>query len=262
MPDSLVPYKIDDLFTVMKKLLDPNRGCPWDLKQTPKSIAPFAIEEAHELAEALEAGDENLIKEELGDLLLQVVFQSCLAERDNRFTFEGVLRAICTKLIRRHPHVFANVKVADSEEVLKNWDLIKREEKSSKPKRVFDIPLALPALQRSQKIGDKTKALKFDWNDSSEVLAKVEEEFLELKEALLSGDILHSEEELGDLFFVLAQLARHLKLEAETVARKANQKFERRFLKMLDLCRADRNDFESLNSTEKESLWERAKKVL
>jgi len=263
MSDLNKPRHFIDLVQVMDTLLAPN-GCPWDREQTPQSLVPYAIEEAHELAEAVENNDLEGTKEELGDLLLQVVFHCALAKRDGAFTLEDVIEAICTKLVRRHPHVFGEnkINVKDSSEVLKNWTRIKNEEKemakTQKPKG-FGIPLSLPALQRAQKIGDKTKSLKFDWDNPKEVFVKAEEEFGELKNALGSGDKGHIEEELGDVFFVLAQLARHLKLEAETVARGGNRKFEKRFEKLMDLAKIKKLDFSKLSNEEKEKLWEEIK---
>jgi tetrapyrrole methylase family protein/MazG family protein len=190
---------VEDLQKIMVKLLSPE-GCPWDREQSPKTLAPFAIEEAFELAEAIEKNDLNGIKEELGDVLLQVIFHSTLAQNAKQFTLEDVIETVCTKLIRRHPHVFGDAKVKDSDEVLKNWTEIKKEEKKDKKEIGFGIPVGLPALQRAQKIGDKTKTLKFDWDTAEAVMAKVDEEILELKEALASGDLKHTEEELGDVF--------------------------------------------------------------
>jgi tetrapyrrole methylase family protein/MazG family protein len=254
---------IEDLFKIMEALLAPN-GCPWDLEQTPQTLAKYAIEEAHELAEALEKNDTSSIKEELGDVLLQVVFHCCLAKNAGQFTFEDVVKTICEKLVRRHPHVFGDTKVSGSEEVLKNWDVIKKAEKGSlkKSDAEFDIPKSLPALQRAQKIGDKTKNLKFDWQNSTEVFSKVKEEFEELQEALNStheNKIDEISEELGDLFFVLAQLARHLKLDAETVARAANRKFEGRFKKLFELAETKGINYYKLSSNEKELLWREVK---
>lgn len=251
---SLVP-----LVNVMQKLLAPG-GCPWDREQTHKTLAPYAIEEAFELADAIENGKTEDMKEELGDFLFQVVFHAELARKEGIFTLDEVVKTVSDKLIHRHPHVFGTVEVKNSEEVLKNWDKIKQAEKKNKAKSVFEIPVALPALQRAQKIGQKTKNLKFDWNNATEVLQKVEEEFAELKEALNSGESAHIEEELGDVFFVLAQLARHLQLEAETVARKGNQKFEKRFEKLLQLAKKKNLDFIPLPTEEKEKLWEEVKR--
>jgi len=256
------PLHINDLASIMERLLSPD-GCPWDLEQTPKTLTPFAIEEAHELAEAVERNDIEATKEELGDLLMQVIFQAALAQRKGQFTLEDVIEGICTKLIRRHPHVFGNAKVKDSNEVLKNWGEIKKKEKENKKKedKVFNIPLSLPSLQRAQKIGEKTKSLNFDWHSAEEVFVKVEEEFHELKAAFKSGNKNHMEEELGDTFFVLAQLARHLKLEAETVARGGNRKFEDRFHKLLQRAASKNLDFNTLTNSEKEVLWEDIKEI-
>lgn len=253
-------HTINDLVQIMDRLLAPG-GCPWDREQTPKTLVPFAIEEAHELAEAIEKDDLAGIKEELGDLLLQVVFHCALVRNKGLFTLEDVIEGICSKLVRRHPHVFADDKVENSDEVLKNWNRIKGQEKSKLgPKPTFDVPLSLPALQRAQKIGDKTKNLKFDWENPAQVLDKVEEEMGELKDALKSGQKAHAEEELGDVFFVLAQLARHLKFEAESVARAGNRKFEKRFDKMMALVKSRGLDFAVLSTEEKESIWQEIKR--
>jgi tetrapyrrole methylase family protein/MazG family protein len=259
------------LFDIMDRLLAP-AGCPWDREQTPQTLAKYVIEESHELVEAIENNDTAGTIEELGDVLFQVVFHCRLAEKQGSFNFEQVVDTVCQKLIRRHPHVFAETKVTGTDEVLKNWDLIKKEEKKSSPKSAvnsefkFQIPLSLPALQRAQKIGDKTKVLQFDWQDSDEVLLKVDEELGELKEALKEGrdqksqkNDAHVAEELGDLLFVLAQLARHLKLDAEGVARNANRKFEARFEKLGELASLKNLDYHNLSSAEKEALWEEVK---
>lgn len=242
---------------VMDKLLSPE-GCPWDKEQTAQSLAPYVIEEAHELAQALDQNDLPNIREELGDVLFQVIFHSALGSRNGTFTFEEVVENVCTKLIRRHPHVFGDKTVSGSDEVLKNWEEIKKQEKQGKQK-TFDIPQGMPALQRAHKIGSKTKKLKFDWEKPEEVLAKVEEEFDEFREAFRSKNAQATEEELGDLLFSLAQMARHLNLDAETVGRKANTKFEDRFEKMLQIAKDENQDFDALTLDEKEALWEKAK---
>lgn len=257
MPEQNKTHCINDLVKIMETLLG-SGGCPWDREQTPQSLAPFAIEEAFELAEALEEGDANAIKEELGDLLLQVIFHCELAQKARLFTLEDVIKTVCAKLIRRHPHVFGQKgDPLTSEDVLKNWNKIKESEKSKK--KGFGIPVPLPALQRAQKIGGKTKDLKFDWTNAQDVLLKLDEEIDELKEAIAQKKKNHVEEELGDVFFVLSQLARHLKLEAETAARKANQKFEKRFMRMLELTEEKNIKFSELDPTEKEALWEQVK---
>jgi len=235
--------EFDALLNVVKALRGPE-GCPWDKEQTPETLAPYALEEAYELAEAIEEGDPEKIKEELGDVLLQVILHAHIAQQENKFSISDVIEGICSKLVRRHPHVFAEVKVKDSTEVLKNWEEIKSQEKSARYRDRFSIPVHLPALQRSGKMGDKTNKLNFDWNNALHVFEKVEEEFIELKEALglkrkhkknqkkSKMKLSHVKEELGDLLFSLAQLARHLKSEPEQILRDANRKFEKRFFKM------------------------------
>lgn len=251
--------KLEDLVQVMDKLLSPN-GCPWDREQTPQSLAPFAIEEAHELAEALESKKTEHIKEELGDLMFQVVFHSGLAKRLGQFELGDVIQGICEKLIRRHPHVFGDAKVKDATEVLANWEQIKQKEKANEDKKPFDIPPALPALQRAQKIGEKTKRLKFDWQTPDDVFLKVEEEFGELKEALTEKDEKHAQEELGDLLFVLVQFARLRNWDAETILRRANTKIVSRIEKLLELAKTRNLDFNKISDDEKEKLWTEIKK--
>ncbi len=252
---------LQKLVDVMEKLLAPG-GCPWDREQTHKTLAPYAIEEAYELAEAIQMEDSAGIKEELGDFMFQAIFHSALGARDGKFTLAEVIDGVSEKLIRRHPHVFAATQVKDSDEVIKNWDEIKKAEKkaANKPKKTFDIPLALPSLQRSQKIGDKTKTLKFDWTKPSEVLEKLHEEVTELEEAIEIGKLPEIQEEMGDVFFVLAQLARHLKFDAETAARNANLKFEKRFEKMLALAEKQNLVFAEMTTQQKEELWQEIKK--
>jgi tetrapyrrole methylase family protein/MazG family protein len=254
-PNSL--RHIEDLKAIMNGLLSKD-GCPWDREQTPKSITPNMIEEAHELVEAIENDDLKAIKEELGDVLLQVVFQSAMFEGQGKFNFDDVVEGICTKLVTRHPHVFGDVKANNSAEALKSWNTAKSKEKKSTDS-FFGIPQALPALSRAHKIGTKTTSLKFDWEGPEGALEKVVEEMEELKQAYSSGDKKHTEEELGDLFFALAQFARHLKLEAETVARAANRKFETRFKKLLERATAQNLDFNLLSFDDKEKLWQQVK---
>lgn len=253
-------YHISDLEDVMQKLLAPG-GCPWDREQTHQSLAPYAIEEAHELAEAIEKNDVQGIKEELGDFMFQVIFHCALGKKAKKFDLSDVIETVCKKLIYRHPHVFAKTKVKNSDEVLKNWNILKnKEKKKTSQSEIFEIPIQLPALQRAQKIGDKTKNLKFDWNHPDEVLEKVIEEVNELKAAYVTQNKKHIEEELGDVFFVLAQFARHLKLEAETVARKGNRKFEDRFARLLKLASKRKLEFANLSQAKKELLWQQIKK--
>lgn len=240
-------------------------GCPWDKEQTHRTLTPFAIEEAHELAEAIERGDEAEMISELGDLLLQIVLHSEIGRQESRFNIHDVIYAISEKMVRRHPHVFADTKVADSNEVLDNWSAIKAQEKKkfdADEAMRFDVSLSMPALTRSQKIGDKTKRLRFDWQNANEVLAKVEEELTEVKDELKSGDKDRLEHEIGDLLFSVAQLARHVGLEAEQTLRTANARFEKRFFTMRKQIKRAGRDYDALTSAELEEAWQKVKRDL
>lgn len=260
---------ISSLVEIVAQLRGP-AGCPWDKEQTHESLTQYAIEETHELVEAIEIPaspfKDSKIKEELGDVLFQVILHSQLASERGAFTLEDVIASISEKLIRRHPHVFADTEVADSAEVIRNWEKIKKEEKE-KAQDTNDSPYALnvpplPALQRAYKIGKRTEKLQFDWEDTDGVMLKVEEELTELREALDSESDTEIEHELGDVFFSLAQLGRHLKMEPEQVLRRANLRFEGRFNKMVELARSEGKDWGHLTLEEKESYWQKAKKLL
>ena len=215
----------------MKRLHDPD-GCPWDREQSHKSLKPYLLEETYEVLEAIESGSDDHMTEELGDLLLQIVFHSEIAARDDRFTIEDIIGGIIDKLIRRHPHVFGNVTVDGSEQVLKNWEEIKRSEKRGKKDggSVLDgLPKDLPALIKARRIQEKVSRVGFDWERTEEVMLKVEEELRELKEANEKRDICAIEEELGDLLFAVANLARFVSLCPEDALRKTIDKFQRRF---------------------------------
>jgi len=268
-PDNLKEFSA--LLKVVEFLRGPD-GCPWDKEQTHQSLTRFAIEEAFELGEAIDSGDQSELVGELGDLLLQVVLHSEIARQEKRFDIHDVIATLNEKMIRRHPHVFGDVKVKNSGEVLANWSQIKAEEKGTK-EFAFDIPAALPALIRSQKIGEKTEKIGFDWDSASAVWEKVKEETGELERELHSlsdaesshdshANLKRIEGEIGDAFFSLAQLARHLDLDAEQCARKANARFEARFAKMRELVKAAGKKWESLGADEKEKFWQSAKREL
>lgn len=253
------------LFEIVEKLRGPN-GCPWDKEQTHKSLAAFAIEESHELAEILysEPGPETdlKMKEELGDVLFQVVLNTTMAHERNAFSIEDVLEGICEKLIRRHPHVFSDSVASTPEEVIANWQAIKAQEKAAKGIHKDPISLnvpPLPALMRAQKIGKQTEKLKFDWHDVYGALEKVKEEINEFQEALESNQQADIEHELGDTLFSLTQLARHLKLDAEDALQKANRRFEDRFEKMVKLIRANSLNWDQMTLEEKDEFWKQAK---
>ncbi len=267
--------KFDALLEVVKALRS-QEGCPWDKEQTHHSLTPFAIEEAFELADAIEQGDRNEVVSELGDLLLQVALHSEIARASTdpkmQFTITDVIRSINEKMVRRHPHVFALESAQDADEVLQNWAEIKRKEKEGKKKEGkkkeegFGIPPNLPALMRSQKIGSKTKSANFDWKTPREVIEKIEEELSEVKEALTAFEKnpdlkLPLENELGDLLFCCAQLARHLKSDAEQALRVANLRFEKRFFKMFELAKTEPGKEPKPSQEQLEELWKEVKKL-
>ena len=260
MPTSPTELKsFSALMEIVATLRGPN-GCPWDKEQTHQSLTPFAIEEVFEFVEAVERSDNHEMKEELGDVLFQVALHAQLASERNAFTIEDVLVALNSKMIRRHPHVFGNEKASTSEEVLANWEIIKKQEKSQKKTAEhFEIPAALPALQRSFKIGKKTQKSGFDWPEASAVKDKVLEELKEVDESIIDKDDEKVAEELGDLLFSVAQYVRHLGHEPESCLRLANRKFERRYFSMLEMCRLKNISFESLSLAEKEDLWIKVK---
>ncbi len=257
--------KIESLVEIVAALRAPD-GCPWDKEQTHESLTQYAIEETFELVEAIEApvssaSRDQKIKDELGDVLFQVLLHSQLASERGAFTLADVIENVAEKLVRRHPHVFGDVKVADAAEVVKNWEEIKKREQGAKPDYALKVP-PLPALQRAYKIGKRTEKYKFDWENVDGVMLKVEEEFDELREALDNDVESEIEHELGDVLFSLAQLGRHLKMEPEQVLRKGNARFEERFNKMVEFASADGKDWGALSVEEKEGYWLRAKDAL
>jgi tetrapyrrole methylase family protein/MazG family protein/ATP diphosphatase len=215
------------LVAIMRRLLAQD-GCPWDREQTFESLRRYVLEEACEVIDAIDAGDMRELCEELGDLALQVVFLSELARRRAAFGPDDVVRAIVEKLVRRHPHVFGDAEVSSSEEVLRNWELIKAAEKRERP-LLDGVPRSLPALYRAQRMGDKVSRVGFDWPDGRGSRDKVGEEIAELDEACRSGDAAQMEHELGDLLFALVNLARHYGLDAEVALRKSADRFADRF---------------------------------
>lgn len=254
------------LLQIIKDLRGPD-GCPWDKEQTHKSLAPYAIEETHEMAEAIESGDDAHMCEELGDVLFQVILHAQLASERKAFDIYDVIEGINSKIVRRHPHVFSDTKVSDSDEVMKNWDEIKKQEKKNKKpaSTLFDIPKSLPALQKSHKIGEKTEKYKFDWGEPTQVIAQLKAEITELEEALNEQNSPekqeHIQHEVGDILFSAAQLARHLNTEPEADLREANRRFISRFEKMISL-KSSLEEFVALPNEEKEKLWQTAKKQI
>ncbi|MCB0411977.1 MAG: nucleoside triphosphate pyrophosphohydrolase [Bdellovibrionales bacterium] len=255
-PKDLKDFK--SLLQIIKDLRGPE-GCPWDKEQTHKTLTRFAIEEAHELAEAIDQGETPELIEELGDLLLQVVLHAEIARQENQFQIEDVIESISTKMVRRHPHVFGDVKVKDSTEVLKNWDQLKKAEKVKPTPPGFSLPTHLPALLKAFKIGEKTAREKFDWQKPEAVMKKVEEETSELAQALRGGDRNEIFHEIGDLLFSVVQLSRHLEMDPEQCLRECNRRFEKRYFRMKSLAQEQGADFPSLDDEQKERLWTQIK---
>ena len=221
-----------ELLEIMARLRDPQRGCPWDLQQTFASVAPYTLEEAYEVADAIERGDLPALEEELGDLLLQVVFHAQIASEQGAFDFERVARGISRKMRRRHPHVFGDETVADAASQSLRWEQLKAAEKAARgaPHGLLDdVPRALPALTRAVKIGRRAARIGFDWPDPAGARAKVDEELAELDEAMAGGDRTRIGAELGDVLLALANLARKLDIDAEAELRAANGRFAARF---------------------------------
>jgi nucleoside triphosphate diphosphatase len=267
---------ISRLLEIMAALRNPDTGCPWDQEQDFASIAPYTLEEAYEVVDAIERGDPADLKEELGDLLLQVVFHSQMAAEKGMFAFPDVVEAINRKLIRRHPHVFGDSRDLSPAQVKMLWDEIKQEEKAERrlsreklglvardPHGGFlgGIPTALPALTRAQKLTAKAAKVGFDWPEPSQVIGKIHEELEEVKEASSSGDRDRVEDEIGDLLFAVSNLARHYGVDPEAALRRTNAKFERRFGAIeRGLERKDRT-LEQASLDEMEELWVEAKRT-
>jgi tetrapyrrole methylase family protein/MazG family protein len=245
------------LIEIVQKLRGPD-GCPWDKEQTQKTLTTYAIEEAYELAEAIESGGAQDIREELGDFLFQVILQAQVAEDEKTFNLADVIERLNEKMLHRHPHVFGDAGPRSIDQVWLHWDKLKAKE-HEKPKPVFNYPRNMPALQASHKIGIKTEGYKFDWTTPEQVFEKVNEEVEELRVALLAKDPAELEHEIGDVLFSVAQLARHLGLEAEQCLRAGNRRFENRFNQVLKISKLSKDEFRNLAPTEMEALWQQAK---
>ncbi len=263
-------YSIDDLLHLMARLREPGTGCPWDLAQTYHSIAPSTIEEAYEVVDAIEKSDFRHLREELGDLLLQVIFYSQFGTEDGHFTFSEIVSELVEKLLRRHPHVFpegtlesrvTKAEQRDESAVKASWEKIKREEREDKGKLgiLDDVPLALPSLSRALKLQKRAANVGFDWPVLDAVVAKLEEEVAELKRAIAGDDSEAAAEELGDLLFAAVNLSRHLKLDPEAVLRAGNSKFERRFRFVESRVRELGMAIDALSLEELDRYWEQAK---
>jgi tetrapyrrole methylase family protein / MazG family protein len=251
--------EINKLIEIIAQLRAPG-GCPWDREQTHKSILSCLLDETYEFFEAVEEGSVEGMREELGDLLLQVVLHAQMATEAGTFTIEDVAREIGEKLIRRHPHVFGDVQASTSQEVLKNWETIKRGEKQDRKYIVDGIPDALPALFRAEKMQRRVARVGFDWTDMEPVLAKVEEEFAEFRLAIHAKDQANAEEELGDILFALVNVGRHANICAEDALRATVKKFGRRFRYIEDKYSELGKDIKSATLEEMDQYWEESKK--
>lgn len=246
---------ITPLTDIMQQLRDPVSGCPWDLEQNFATIAPYTIEEAYEVADAIERNDMTALQDELGDLLLQVIFHSQMATELGKFTLQDVIIGICDKMIRRHPHIFGDLNAHDAETVLRNWEDIKAAERgdAADSSALAGVALALPALLRAQKIQKRAARTGFDWPDASGARAKIIEELQEVDDATCDAE---RADEIGDLLFAVVNLARFHDVDAEQALKNANAKFERRFRDMEAMAG---DAFVAMSLDEKEALWQTAK---
>ncbi len=255
-----------ELLRIMARLRDRDRGCPWDLAQTFATIAPYTIEEAYEVADAIERNDLSDLREELGDLLFQVVFHARMAEEAGVFGFADVARAICDKMLHRHPHVFGDAQVGSAAEQTALWEKIKRDERTATAAAhaglLDDVPVGLPALTRATKLGKRAASVGFDWPDVAGVRSKVAEELAELDAAVASRDAAAIADEMGDLLFTMANWCRHLKLDPETCLRAANGKFAARFRDVERQVASEGREWESYDAGELDALWAGAKQRL
>lgn len=253
-------YDTEDLRKIMQALRSPE-GCPWDREQTHRSIRTSLIEETHEAVEAIDNGDDAALCEELGDVLLQVVFHTQMAEEENRFSYDDVVNGVCQKLIVRHPHVFGDVKAEDSAAVLKTWDAIKRQTKGDAAQSALlkNLPRSLPALMRAAKVQDRARRVGFDWPSVDGAMAALKSETAELQDAMAAGQAAAVEEEFGDLLFSAVNVSRFLKVDAELALTSATDKFIRRFAAVEQLAAVRGIDMTAASLEELDALWDEVK---
>ncbi|PSV57764.1 nucleoside triphosphate pyrophosphohydrolase [Photobacterium sp. GB-3] len=262
--DNKQASQMEQLLTIMSQLRDPHRGCPWDLKQNFDSIVPYTLEEAYEVADAIEQKNWNDVKEELGDLLFQVVFYSQMAKEQGLFEFDDVVADISEKLVRRHPHVFSDADFDDEAAVQQNWEAEKAKERAAKEQDeslLANIPNALPALMRADKIQKRCANVGFDWDELAPVVDKVKEELDEVMDEVIQAvpEQQRIEEELGDLLFSVVNLSRHLKVKPEMALQKANKKFEKRFRQVEESVLEQGKIISQCSLTELDEAWNRVK---
>lgn len=246
---------------VIRQLRDPDKGCPWDKEQTHLSLTPYVIEEAYEVVEAIESRDDDTLVDELGDLLLQVVLHARIAEERGAFSMDDVIRTVSAKLIRRHPHVFADTRADNVKEVWKNWEMIKKQEKEDnadrQPQSILDsVPLSMPGLIRAEKVQKKVGRLGFDWPDPEDTFEKLSEEVEEFKKA---QDHQQQEEEIGDLLFTMVNIARKYDIHAEEALRRSTDKFVKRFKIVEEKINEQQKNIEDYSLEELEKFWQQAK---
>lgn len=262
-------YGYDDLKTLMQRLRDPDTGCPWDVKQTYRTIVPHTLEEVYEVIDTIERDDYSHLREELGDLVFQVVFYAQIASEEERFDLDDVIHDLVSKLLYRHPHVFPEGTLESrvepgrrppSSTVNQQWERLKDQEKA--PSHLLhDVPHALPGLLRARKLQKRAARVGFDWPDTEGIFDKIEEELLELREAAHKGDQAHCEEELGDLLFVIANLSMHLKVDPEQALRRTAGKFERRFGHVESEVNTAGGDWSDFTLDQLDAFWDEAKKL-
>lgn len=250
---------IETSFLKLVSIMDELRQkCPWDRKQTIETLRPLTIEETYELTDAISDGDWKGIKEELGDMLLHIIFYAKIGAEENKFTLQEVMEGISEKLIRRHPHIYGDVKVNDEEDVKKNWEQIKMQE--GKKSVLSGVPRSLPAVVKATRIQEKAKQVGFEWENKEDVWKKVEEEIGELHEAIANNDKPHIEEEFGDVLFSLINYARFLQIDAEGVLEKTNKKFISRFTQMEEEALIQGNKLDKMTLAEMDGLWNEIKR--
>ena len=249
----------EDLLALMTRLRAPG-GCPWDREQKMEDLRPFIIEEAYEVTHAIDAGDRDSLREEVGDMLLQAVFVSEIAREEGSFDIHDAIEAIHDKLVRRHPHVFADVIANDAETVLSNWEKLKSEERAAKKEGILSgVPTSLPALLKAQRLTEKAARIGFDWRRDADVLEKLDEEVGELREEVGAGDRERLADEIGDILFTIVNLARRFEVDAENALQRSNAKFTRRFEHVESSLRASGTSFEEASLEEMDRLWDEAK---
>lgn len=251
------------LLDIMRTLRDPEKGCPWDKKQTFETIVPHTLEEAYEVADAIENGDMAELEGELGDLLFQVVFYAQLGQEQHLFDFESIAKAMSDKLVRRHPHVFSDMSLETDEAIKQNWEKLKQQERQNKNEEnvslLDDLPRRFPALSLAQKMQKRVGRHGFDWPSIDGVIEKLEEEIAELKEAVSNHDQEHIEEELGDVLFSCVNLSRHLKVDPESALRKSCRKFEQRFRALEQIIAQQGLSVDTASLEQLEAAWQKAK---